>query len=88
MLRVVQAGRRPRLVLEALETPRVHRRGERQHLQRHPAAQRHLLRLVDDAHAAAADSRMMRKSPSGAPESSPVAGVPAHRGRSTVGGGG
>ena len=52
---VVQAGRRPRLVLEALQPPRVHRRGERQHLQRHAPAQRQLLRLVDHAHAAPAD---------------------------------
>ena len=52
---VVQARRRPRLVLEALQVARVHRRRERQHLQRHPPIQRDLLRLVDDAHAAPAD---------------------------------
>jgi hypothetical protein len=52
---VVQAGRRPRLVVEALQLPRVHRRRQRQHLQRHPAAKRDLLGLVDDAHAAAPD---------------------------------
>ena len=53
-VRVVQRGRRPRLVVEALQLPRVHRRRERQHLQGHAPAQRHLLRLVHHAHAAAA----------------------------------
>jgi hypothetical protein len=51
---MVQAGRRPRLVLEALQVPRVHGRRERQHLQGHPPPQGELLRLVDHAHAAAA----------------------------------
>jgi hypothetical protein len=52
---VVEAGDRPRLVLEALQLPRVHRRRERQHLQRHAPVEGNLLRLVNDAHAAAAD---------------------------------
>ena len=42
-------------MLEPLELPRVQGRRERQHLQRHPAAQRELLGLVDDPHAAPAD---------------------------------
>ena len=42
-------------VAEALQLPRVHRGGERQHLERDAAAERNLLRFVDDAHAAAAD---------------------------------
>jgi hypothetical protein len=52
-VRVVQRARRPRLVVEALQLARVHRGRVRQHLQRHPPAQRHLLRLVDHPHAAA-----------------------------------
>ena len=52
---MVQVGGRLRFVLEALELLRVQRRGEGQHLQGHPPAQRELHRLVDDAHAAAAD---------------------------------
>jgi hypothetical protein len=51
---VVQPRRGPGLVVEALQLPRVERAGERQHLERYPPAQRQLLRLVDDAHAAAA----------------------------------
>ena len=43
------------LGLEPPELLRVHRRRERQDLQGHPAAQRDLLGLVDDPHAAAAD---------------------------------
>ena len=54
-VRVVQARRRLGFVLEALQLPRVHRRGEGQHLERDAAVQRNLLGLVDDAHAAAAD---------------------------------
>jgi serine/threonine-protein kinase len=42
------------LVLESLELPGVQRRGEGHHLERHPAVERPLDRLVDDAHAAAA----------------------------------
>jgi hypothetical protein len=52
---VVQARRRPCLVMKALQMPRVHRRRERQHLQGHPPAQRELFRFIDNAHAAAAD---------------------------------
>jgi hypothetical protein len=51
---VLQAGGGLGLVLEALQLPGVERRGERQHLQGDAAAQRQLLRLVDDAHAAPA----------------------------------
>jgi hypothetical protein len=53
-VRVVQAGRRLRLVLEALQPPRVEHPGERQHLERHPPPEGDLLGLVDDAHAAPA----------------------------------
>ena len=52
---VVQAGGGLGLELEPLELPGVERRGEGQDLQRHAAAERDLLGLVDDAHAAAAD---------------------------------
>ena len=51
---MVQSGGGPRLVMESLQMTRVHRRRERQHLQRHPTTQRHLFRLIDNAHAAAA----------------------------------
>ena len=51
---VVQLRRRLRLGLEPLQLPRVQGRGERQHLQRDAAVEGHLLRLVHDAHAAAA----------------------------------
>jgi hypothetical protein len=52
---VLEVGGRLRLVLEALESPGVHRCGERQHLQGHPPAQGELLGLIDDPHAAPAD---------------------------------
>jgi hypothetical protein len=54
-VRVVEQRRRLRLVPEALELAVVEDRGERQDLQRHAPAERDLLRLVDDPHAAAAD---------------------------------
>ena len=54
-VRVMQLGGRLRLVLEALQLPGVERGGERQHLQGHAPAERELLGLVDDAHAAPAD---------------------------------
>ena len=54
-VRVVQLRRRLGLVLEALQLPGVQRRRERQHLEGDAPAQRQLHRLVDDAHAAAAD---------------------------------
>src|SRR5207248_6225045 len=46
---------RLRLVLEALELLRVQRRRERQHFEGDAPAERQLLGLVNDAHAAAAD---------------------------------
>jgi hypothetical protein len=52
---VVQAGGGLGLDAEPLDLPGVHRGGHRQELQRHAAAQRDLLGLVDDPHAAAAD---------------------------------
>ncbi len=52
---MMEAGRGSRLVVEALQMPRVHCGRERQHLERHPAAQRDLLHLVDHSHAAAAN---------------------------------
>jgi hypothetical protein len=52
---VVQVRRGPRLVVEALELPRVERRRERQHLERHAPSQGHLLGLVDDPHAPLAE---------------------------------
>ena len=54
-VRVVQLRRGLGLVLEPLQLARVERGREGQHLQGHAAAQRDLLGLVDDAHAAAAD---------------------------------
>ena len=52
---MLETGRRLRLVLEALQLPLVERGGERQDFERHPPVQGDLFRLVDDAHAAAAD---------------------------------
>jgi hypothetical protein len=52
---VVQMRRGLRFVLESLELFGVHRRGKRQHFQRDPAAQGHLLRFVNHSHAATAD---------------------------------
>ena len=52
---VVQAGGGLGLELEPLELAGVQGRGEGQDLQGHPAAERDLLGLVDDPHAAAAD---------------------------------
>ena len=70
-------GGRLGLVLEAGDLPGVEHGGERQHLQRHAAAQRDLLRLVDHAHAAAADLADERKSPSRC--SSPAGGPASTR---------
>jgi hypothetical protein len=53
-VRVVQRRRRPRLVVEALQLSWVEGPRQRQHLESHPPAQRHLFRLVDDSHAAPA----------------------------------
>ena len=52
---VPEARRRLRLVFESLQMPRVHRPRVRQHLQCDPPAERNLLRLEHDAHAAPAD---------------------------------
>src|SRR5262249_48879228 len=52
---VMQACRGLRFVLEPLKLPAIQRRGERQYLERDAAAERNLLRFVDDSHAAAAD---------------------------------
>src|SRR5262245_10527726 len=49
----VRCGKR--LVLESLELFRVQHGGERKHLERDAAAERHLLGLVDHGHAAAAN---------------------------------
>ena len=73
-VRVVQAGGGLGLELEPLQLPGVERRGERQDLQRHPAAQRELLGLVDDAHAAPAD---LAEDPEVAQEPSPRPGRPS-----------
>ena len=51
---VVELGGGQGLGLEPPELGRVHRRRERQHLERHPAVQGTLHRLVDHPHAAAA----------------------------------
>jgi hypothetical protein len=52
---VVQPGRRPRLALEAMHLPVACQRPRRQDLERHAPAERLLLGLVDDAHAAPPD---------------------------------
>ena len=52
---VVQPGRRLRLALEPPHLLGVQQRAGREHLQGHAPAQRLLLGLVDDAHAAPAD---------------------------------
>ncbi len=52
---VVQACRRPGFPLEPLPLLQVGSQLLRQDLERHPSAQRHLLRLINDAHAPAAD---------------------------------
>ena len=54
-VRMLHLGRGLGLVLEAADLLRVVPGGERQDLQRDAPPQRNLLRLVDDAHAAAAD---------------------------------
>ena len=54
-MRVLEQGGRAGLDLEPVALPRVDGRGVGEHLQRHPPAQRDLLGLVDDRHAAAAD---------------------------------
>jgi hypothetical protein len=54
-VRVVEGGGRPRLALEALERLRVAPEIGRQELQRDPATQLRVLRLVDHAHAPAAE---------------------------------
>ena len=54
-VRMVQLGRRLRFVAEAGDLPLIEHRGERQDLERHAPVERLLVRLVDDAHAAAAD---------------------------------
>jgi hypothetical protein len=53
-VRMVQLGRRARLTLETAQVPQIEQGVGRQHLDGHVPAQRKLLRLVDDAHAAAA----------------------------------
>ena len=53
-VRVVEVRRRLGLDLEPLDPPRVDRGGEREDLQRDPAAERDLLGLVDDPHPAPA----------------------------------
>ena len=78
---VVQAGRGLGLELEPLQLPGVQRRGERQHLQRHPAAERDLLGLVDDAHAAAADLAERCGSRPARPARGPAVGPAAAAGR-------
>src|SRR5262249_269166 len=54
-VRVVQLRRGVRFIAKALQLPRIHRSGKRQDLQRHLPAERDLLRLVADTHAAPAD---------------------------------
>ena len=54
-VRMVQVGGRLGLVVEAGHLLAVQDRSKRQHFQGHAAVQRHLPRLVDHAHAAAAD---------------------------------
>jgi hypothetical protein len=68
-VRVVQRSRRLRLILEALELLGVERGGEREDLQRHPPAQRQLLGLIDDAHAAPAHLAEQAKVPQAAARS-------------------
>jgi hypothetical protein len=50
-----QRGRRPGLVLEALQMARVHQGRKRERLQGHTPGQGNFLGLVDNAHAAAAN---------------------------------
>ena len=54
-VRMVQLRGRLGLVLEAGDLPAVEHGGKGKHFQRHAAAQRNLLRLIDHAHASAAD---------------------------------
>ena len=69
MFGMVERGGGAGFVLEALQLLLVEHRGERQHLQRDAAAERDLLGLVDDAHAAAADlaqdSKIAQRGPGG-----------------------
>ena len=54
-VRMFQRRRGPGLVLEPLQLLFVEHAGKGQHFERHRAAQRNLLGLIDDPHAAAAD---------------------------------
>jgi hypothetical protein len=54
-VRVVERGRRLRLVAEAMDGGLVGEPGAQDHLERHGAAEARVARLVDDAHAAAAE---------------------------------
>ena len=55
MLRMVELGGRLGFVAEAGDLPLIEHGRKRQNLQRHAAVERFLMRLVNDAHAAAAD---------------------------------
>ena len=52
---MLEAGGRPCLILEPLQPARIEEPGKRERFERNLAAERNLLRLVDDPHSTAAD---------------------------------
>jgi hypothetical protein len=82
---VVERSGRPRLIPEALEVTRIHDRGQGQHLECNPTAQRQLLGLVDDPVPPRPTSRRIRKPPR-RPAVARVGGEEINVGESAAGG--
>jgi hypothetical protein len=52
---MLEAGRRPHLILKPLHPPRVQQPRKREDLERHAPSERNLVGFVDDSHASAGD---------------------------------